>query len=334
MTGSFALTGRGRRRAGLATLVCAALVSGCLAWCGAVVTPAVGPAAAAPAAAAQADDDASPLWTFGFIGDTHAGAELTETLFSKLAGREPRFVLHLGDMVDHGERADEWQRLLDTADRHGLELLPVVGNHDKLPARDDRGRHCMATYFPELPGTAYRFEYGGLAFLMLNSEHWFSPWTEQGQALRRELADAAAPPIVCLHRPVYTCSTRDWPRMLLRRLWLHGALRDGRALAVLTGHNHYYERTRRLDGVTYVVSGGGAKNCYEAGRPNARTAALVERRNHYGLVEVFSDRLCVRVQDVDDQTLDAFCLPLPAGQVGSDAANLTAKVHGLRPLLR
>lgn len=301
-------------------------------WSAAVVTPKIGPPPAV-AVTRSASSNESPLWKFGFVGDTHAGPELTDRAFAGLAANQVEFVLHLGDMVDHGERADEWQRLVELAKKHNVRLMPVVGNHDKLPDGDDHGRRAIGQYFPEIPGTTYRFERGGLTFLMLNSEEWFSPWTVQGQAVRRELQTQRGPTIVCLHRPVFTCSRRDWPRMLLRRLWLHGPLADdGPVLAVLTGHNHYYERSLPLDGVTYVVSGGGAKNCYEAGQPDGRTAKLVERRNHFGVALVFADRLEIQAIDLNGETFDQFTLPfaepLPA------SAALSTTTAGLRALVR
>lgn len=294
------------------------------------VTPEVGPAPAFDSVAPSQDE--LPHWKFGFVGDTHAGLELTDRVFAGLAEHQVEFVLHLGDMVDHGDRPEEWQRLLASAQRHAVRLMPVVGNHDKLPQGADCGRHCIATYFPEIPAPTYRFEHRGLAFLMLNSEQWFSPWTEQGQAVRRELANDRTPTIVCLHRPVFTCSGRDWPRMLLRRLWLHDPLAQGGALAVLAGHNHYYERSRPLDGVTYVVSGGGAKNCYEAGQADGRTAKLVERRNHYGVVEVYRNRLLVRAIDLDGQRLDEFALTL--NEPLSNPPTTVARTAGLRGLVQ
>lgn len=325
-----------RRRWSLAARTCfaATVAFSCLfVWAVARVTPEIGPAPDSTAASDKAPADGTPLWRFGFVGDTHAGPELTDRIFAGLADHNVEFVLHLGDMVDHGERDEEWSRLIELAKKHHVKLMPVVGNHDKLPEQGDNGRRGFKRYFPEIPGTTYRFEHGGLTFLMLNSEEWFSPWTQQGREVRRELQESQGPTLVCLHRPVFTCSRRDWPRMALRRLWLHGPLSaDNDVLAVLAGHNHYYERSRPLDGVTYVVSGGGAKNCYQAGRPDHRTAKLVERRNHYGVAEVYVNRLLVRTIDLEGQPLDEFTLMLSATL--PELPSGAPQVAGLRALVR
>ena len=57
---------------------------------------------------------------------------------------------------------------------------------------------------------------------------------------------------------------------------------------VLTGHDHHYERTHPIDGVTYVVSGGGCKTTPV--RPRRWTAAA-RATLQYLHVEVDGDRL-------------------------------------------
>src|SRR5688572_25390671 len=99
----------------------------------AVVTPAVGePAAyAAPPSGAP--------WTFAFVGDTQLADDRLDPLFAKLATHEPEFVLHLGDMVDEATSDLEWDRLIESAVKHRLRLMPVVGNHDVRRDYDDDG---------------------------------------------------------------------------------------------------------------------------------------------------------------------------------------------------
>ncbi|MDP9072293.1 MAG: metallophosphoesterase [Actinomycetota bacterium] len=63
---------------------------------------------------------------------------------------------------------------------------------------------------------------------------------------------------------------------------------------VLAGHDHHYERTHPIDGVTYVVSGGGCKTT-AAGR--SRFTVVSESTLQFLLVDITGDRLvvtCVR----------------------------------------
>lgn len=275
-------------------------------WATSVAVPEVGQPYQPPAAAEQ------KLWSFGFVGDTQLGEGVVERIFERLHDARVEFVLHLGDIVDNAEREDQWQFIVDQAARNELRLMPVVGNHDRLLDGHDRGEAGFTRYFPQIPGTFYHFEHEGLQFLMLNSERSFLPGTEQGQFLAAELAARRGPTIVCLHRPVFTCGDRDLANQFLRRVWLHGRLVGSETVLVLAGHHHYYDRSKPLDGITYVVSGGGGHKLYGAETPDERTAVFRAKVNHFGVVDVFSDHLGVRVLDLEGREIDRFGLGLQA----------------------
>ncbi len=287
-------------------LVFAALVAAAWsAYAWAVATPQIGQ----PVGAGGATPGQAKLGSFGFIGDTQLGDEIVDAAFRRLHEARVDFVLHLGDIVDNAASDDQWHAVLDKAGEYQLRLRPVVGNHDRLP--DDRGEARFQEFFPELPGTFYDFHYRGLHFVMLNSERSLAPWSEQGKFLAERLGASGEPAIVCLHRPVFTCGRRDWGNQALRRVWLHGRLSETATALVLAGHHHYYDRTKPLDGITYVTSGGGSRKLYPAETPDATTAVFRSGVNHYGIVDVYADRLEVRVLDLEGETLDRFDVRLP-----------------------
>ena len=254
--------------------------------------------------------DEGKLWSFGFVGDTHEGRGITNRIFEKLGEANLEFVMHLGDLVDRGESDPQWEYVMGQAVRNRLRIMPVVGNHDKERSYDDEGEIRFRQYFPHLPRTYYHFRHRGVNFVVLNSEYVPAPGSEQARFLKWQLDQHPGTTVVCLHRPVFTCSDRDSANMYLSRLWVHGGLKGSDAVMVLTGHNHYYERSKPLDGITYVVSGGGARNQYPAETPNQRTAVFKAKRNHYGLVDVYADHMRVRILDLADNQLDSFCVPL------------------------
>lgn len=252
-----------------------------------------------------------PLWTFGFVGDTQQADDRLEPLMATLEKHDVEFVLHLGDMVDEATSDLEWDRLTAAALKHRIRLMPVVGNHDVRRDYADDGSSRFRQYFPDLPNTFYHFRHRGVNFLMLNSERSFAAGSEQAEFLKWHLEWNPGTAIVCLHRPTFTASDRDRAAMFNRRVWLHGAVRNGDVVAVLSGHNHYYERTKPLDDVTYLVSGGGGgalRSVEEKG--NDHTAAIVGGKNHYGLGRVYDDRIVVELRTLDDERLDEFALPL------------------------
>ena len=294
------------RRRRIAVVAVLTMVGSAISYAWAVTTPEIGepfqPATAASGA---------PLWKFGFVGDTQQADDALEPLMAKFERQEVEFVVHLGDMVDESTSDLEWDRLVDAALKHRVRLMPVVGNHDVRGDYADDGAIRFRQYFPNLPGTFYHFRHRGLNFLMLNSERSFAPGSEQAKFLDFHLKHNLGTAVVCLHRPTFTADTRDRLSMYSKRLWLHGALKETDAVAVLSGHNHYYDRTKPLDGLTYIVSGGGGGAQREAPKPHDYTAALHAGAMHYGVASVYEDRLVVEVTALDDdRRLDEFVLPL------------------------
>jgi predicted phosphodiesterase len=287
----------------LAALTLVTLVAGSVyAWT--LATPEIGKPTAISSEPSQ------KLWTFGFVGDTQQGEGIVDRIFARMQDERVEFVLHLGDVVEDADNDEQWRHVLDEAARHDIKLQPVVGNHDILKAQGDRGEICFEKYFPEIPGTFYQFSHRGLSFLMLNSERSFLPGTEQAQFVERQLAEHPGPTVVCLHRPVFTCGPRDWGNQYKRRVFLHGRLAGSDAALVLAGHHHYYDRSLPLDGITYVVSGGGSRKLYAAETPTDQTAKFQAGKNHFGLVDVYPGHLEVRVLDLDLNELDRFAVTL------------------------
>jgi predicted phosphodiesterase len=296
---------RFRRRKVIVTLALLMPLGAVVCYVAAVVTPVV------DEPAAFATPPGGEPWTFAFVGDTQLADDKLDPLFARLATHHPEFVLHLGDMVDEATSDLEWDRLIESAVKHRLRLMPVVGNHDVRGDYDDDGSIRFRQYFPDLPQTFYHFRHRGVNFLMVNSERSLAAGSEQAEFLKFHLEKHPGTTLVCLHRPVFTAGNRDRLSMLGRRFWLHGALAGGDTVAVLAGHNHYYDRTKPLDGVTYVTSGGGGGPSREKPEPAGYTAALESGAMHYGLARVYDDRIVVEVRTLDDdRRLDEFALAL------------------------
>jgi Icc-related predicted phosphoesterase len=71
---------------------------------------------------------------------------------------------------------------------------------------------------------------------------------------------------------------------------------------VLTGHDHDYERTRPIDGTTYVVTGSSGAPI----RPIQPRWFTAEARTepHYVLVDVEPERLILRAVNLRGETFD------------------------------
>jgi len=73
---------------------------------------------------------------------------------------------------------------------------------------------------------------------------------------------------------------------------------------VFAGHDHVYERTVPIKGVTYVVSGGGGKRLYPVGK-SARTACS-RSAHHAVLVRLDGGRLSLEAVEPDGTVFDRF----------------------------
>jgi hypothetical protein len=75
---------------------------------------------------------------------------------------------------------------------------------------------------------------------------------------------------------------------------------------VFAGHDHVYERTVPTRGVTYVVSGGGGRRLYPAGK--GRLTACPKSAHHAVLVRVDGDNLSLEAKEPDGTVFDRFYL--------------------------
>lgn len=234
---------------------------------------------------------------FAFLADTMIPGRSEVT--AAMTAERPELVLHGGDLQYQTNPLDTWNGFF--ADMAPLTAAApfhmAIGNHEYEDM--DEFDVMVARLFGAQAdnGTVdwHAFDYGGIRFLMLNSEDDFEdPAGPQLQWLQAQLLDAAADAgvrevVPVFHRPYYTLS-RSAPRMAARNA-VHPLLRDGGVRLVLTGHNHGYERFE-VEGVTYVVEAGGGAFLYDPdhlaeeiadarpGEPDLRVAV----DNNYGLL--------------------------------------------------
>ena len=78
---------------------------------------------------------------------------------------------------------------------------------------------------------------------------------------------------------------------------------------VLAGHDHVYERTVPIRGVTYVVSGGGGRRLYRAGK--GKRTAFSKSAHHAVLVRLDGGRLPLEAIEPGGTVLDRSDLEKP-----------------------
>jgi 3',5'-cyclic AMP phosphodiesterase CpdA len=173
----------------------------------------------------------------------------------------------------------------------------VLGNHD---IRTDNG-DPQVRYRPfGMGGRWYSLRRGPVAFFLIDT-NVNARWQHQMPWLKKALAASDAPwKVVVGHHPIYSAGFYgDDPAAIARLTPLFQ--RHGVQLYI-NGHEHNYERTRPIDGTTYLTVGGGGAWL----RPivaNTRSARAVSAYS-FAELSVEGDALTLEAWDARGARLD------------------------------
>ncbi len=269
----------------------------------------------APAPSARVTSEAGALLRFAVYGDTRDGHDVHRRIVEGVLSFHPALVLQTGDLVHHGNAADEWRIFDDiTGDmRRQVPYYPARGNHDVAP----EGYYEQRVTQPVLSGNKlyYSFEKGNLHFVAIDTEQKVGPESEQGRWLEADLAQAQAAGrfiVPFFHRVAFSIGRHAADSDVLARKSILPPLfkRHGVRL-VFQGHDHVYYRTVR-DGIIYVVTGGGGAPLYDPEHPELGLPRDVFRKeNHFCIVDVYAGRITVTAYGSDRTELDRFEVQTP-----------------------
>lgn len=258
-----------------------------------------------------------PLVRFAVISDYGSGEQPEEDVAILVKGWEPDFIITTGDNnypVGAAETIDGnigryYQEYIYpyTGEYGGgsdhNRFFPTLGNHDWDTAR---GQPYL-DYF-SLPGKEYYYDFvwGPLHFFALDSDSrqpdgvgrssLQAAWLEQG------LANSTATwKIIYMHVPPY--SSGYWGSID----WMRWPFDEWGATAVLSGHDHSYERIIR-DGFPYFINGLGGGAIYPLGE--VIEGSQVRYNGDYGamLVEANSELLIFRFINRTGDVIDQYSI--------------------------
>lgn len=177
-----------------------------------------------------------------------------------------------------------------------IPFYAVLGNHD---LRTNNGEDQVRYRGYNMQGRYYTFTKELVQFFALDTNENAS-WSEQLAWLEDNLARSPATwKIVFGHHPVYSSGIHGNTTQLVENLPPLFA-RYGVRL-YLNGHDHNYERTKPIEGTTYLTCGAGAK-LRPVGK-SERTAYSVAKLS-FAAIEVYSDRLEILGIGTDGQIFD------------------------------
>ena len=249
-------------------------------------------------------------FSFAVVGDSGSGGKGQLAVAALLERLRPDLVLHTGDVVYPAGQERHYDRRFFAPYRNLIKtvpLFPVLGNHDVM--RGD-GTAFLENFHPPLEsprGTKryYSFDWGNTHFVALDSELYHgdrgSDPERQKDFLEQDLAASRKRwKVAFLHRSPYGSSRHGGDGRV--REDLEPLFVKHEVDLVFSGHDHVYERTVPIRGVTYVVSGGGGRRLYPAG--NGEFTASSVSAHHAVLVRVSGRRLLLEAVEVGGKVVD------------------------------
>ena len=159
----------------------------------------------------------------------------------------------------------------------GVPFHAVLGNHDIRTANGDP----QVAYKPfGMQGRFYNLRRGPVEFFLLDT-NGKADWQRQVSWLRSVLARSSAPwKVVVGHHPIYSSGFYGNDPGLQAKL--AGLMRKHGVQLYINGHEHNYERSVPIDGITYLVVGGGGASL----RPVIPTAQSATASSVFSFAEL------------------------------------------------
>jgi 3',5'-cyclic AMP phosphodiesterase CpdA len=198
-----------------------------------------------------------------------------------------------GEMEKIGEVFERpYQPLL----KQGVKFQACLGNHDIRTANGDPQVKYAGF---NMKGRYYTFRRGIVQFFALDTNS-NADWKNQLYWLEKELSlSNAAGKVVFGHHPIYASghygSNPEFIKTFTPLFQKYGVQ------LYINGHEHHYERTRAINGTTYIICGAGAGN-----RPVGRSEWTEYSTSDlsFAAYEVYKDRIEVKAIATNNRVFD------------------------------
>jgi acid phosphatase type 7 len=244
---------------------------------------------------------------FVVFGDTRSRDDLHRRIVQEIVKTDPDFVLHTGDLVTDGYDTAQWPNFFDI-ERDLLKkalFFPVLGNHERNNARFHE--------FFDVKSPYYSFNWGNAHFALLDTDlaNWsVSPaererfWTEQVRWLEEDLkkADKADFRFLVMHHPPMTAYYEP-SHMSKETPGLVPICEKYKVTALFAGHDHNYQH-HLLNGIHYIVTGGGGAPLANVDTPISGITQKVEMIEHYVTVSIEGKQARIQAVALDGRKID------------------------------
>ncbi|WP_445628928.1 metallophosphoesterase family protein [Nostoc sp. DSM 114167] len=180
--------------------------------------------------------------------------------------------------------------------KQGVKFQACLGNHD---IRTDNGDPQVKYAGFNMKGRYYTFKRNQVQFFALDTNS-NADWKNQLSWLEKELSLSNAPwKVVFGHHPIYSSgqygNNPDFIKTFTPLFQKYGVQ------LYINGHEHNYERTRAIDGTTYLICGAGAGN-----RPVGRSewTGYSTSDLSFASYEVYKDRIEISAIATNNRVFD------------------------------
>jgi predicted phosphodiesterase len=271
----------------------------------------------------------STAYMFALIGDSQMNSRTPwawERIAELVWKKRPNFVVHVGDIVDDGNRLTDWTEHFFPGGHILMSRYPMytaLGNHE-----NDSDYYYQYFHNPP-PEYYYTFKYGNAQFFVIDTNRDVTPGSEQFTWLEWELAKSDATWKIALHHhPPYSSEADDHGDTSKEASTMGTHARNLVPLYEeygvdfnLFGHTHVYERTWPLkndmvnerDGVIYINSGGAGGGLEDFAPTRNWFTAELQTGHHFCTFTVFDRTLIFKAIDSDGRMFDTFQMTKPEG---------------------
>jgi len=181
--------------------------------------------------------------------------------------------------------------------RDKVRFVAAIGDHD-----DHKGHQYDEMAYFKMPKEYYQTSDGPVDFFILNTT-FFVRSPEQQAWLDNALAHSHARwKIVAAHHPMYSSGRHGHQTSGLREV-LESILVKHHADLYLAGHDHDYERFEPIQGVNYIVSGGGGSYLYDFKKIMPHSLVRI-KTIHFLLFSATDDDLWMKAINRYGETVD------------------------------
>jgi 3',5'-cyclic AMP phosphodiesterase CpdA len=186
--------------------------------------------------------------------------------------------------------------------RRGVKFYACLGNHD---IRTENGDAQVAYPQFNMQGRYYTHGKGDVRFFVLETNALANPASpdrvQQLEWLDRELAASKAKwNIVYGHHNIYSAGVYKINQVMAKDVT--PILKKHKVRLWINGHDHNYQRSQPIDGITYLVCGGGGASLYPVEAQS--WTAFAQKVHSFGIVEVYQDQILLTGVNSKNEIID------------------------------